>query len=290
MPIQTATIGQLENAQNIMIAQSRYTAEHSAPNVNLIEHMILKKGEKQITVPKVSQMTMRNLTDGVDMVDSEDIGMSTIDLITSEAGMKVIVTQKLIDQMNENVFTMVGKQMGAGEARKKDTDIIALYAALNGGTTLGADNKDMTLRNVGACIAHAKANKFPNPVSLVHHPNAVYALTNSMSLSPAMTYPIPSGYAEDLLKDFYRIKLNGISIFEDGNIEVISGVDSGYGAIFSKSAMVLLESRTKQVKRDEDISLRAYEVVLTCDYGVFELDDGYGAPIRYEIGNPSTSV
>ena len=43
MATQTATTGQLENAQGIMIAAARYTAEHSAPCVNLIEHMTLKK-------------------------------------------------------------------------------------------------------------------------------------------------------------------------------------------------------------------------------------------------------
>ncbi len=31
MGIQTATTGNLENAQNIILAQSRYTAEHNAP-------------------------------------------------------------------------------------------------------------------------------------------------------------------------------------------------------------------------------------------------------------------
>ena len=290
MARQTATTGQLENAQGIMLAVSRFTAEHSAPCANLIEHMTLKQGDKQITVPKVAQMTMQSLTDGVDMVDSQAIGMTTVDLTTGEAGLKVIVTKKLLRQANDKVFSMVGKQIGDAKSRKYDEDIIALFSALNGGTTLGADDKNMTIGNTAAAIAFAKANKYPSPVQIVHHPYAVFALTNSMAISPAATYPIPKGYAEDLLSDFYRIKLNGIPIFEDGNIAKITSVDSGYGAIFSKSAMVLVESLAPVVEREEDISLRAWEVVLTCDYGVFELDDTYGAPLRFEIGAPSTSV
>ena len=290
MATQTATTGLLENAQGIMLATSRYTAEHSAPCANLIEHMTLKKGQKQITVPKVAQMTMQNLTDGVDLVDSEDIGMTTVDLTTGEAGLKVILTDKLLRQENDNVFTIVGKQMGDARARKYDRDIIALFSALNGGTTLGADDKNMSLGNIGACIAWAKSHKCPSPIQVVHHPNAVYALTNSMTLSPAATYPIPKGYAEDLLSDFYKISLNRVAIFEDGNIDKISSVDSGYGAIFSKGAMVLVESKAPDTERERDASLRAWELVLTCDYGVFELDDTMGAPMRFEIGDPSTSA
>lgn len=290
MAIQTATTGQLENAQNIMLQKARFTAEHSTPCAALIERMTLKKGDKQITVPKVGQMTMQALVDGVDLVDTEDIGMTTTDLTTSEAGLKVILTYKLLRQENEDVFRIIGRQMGDAKARKQDTDIIALFSALNGGTTLGADDKNMTAGNVGACIAHAKANKFPSPIAIVHHPNAVFDLTRSLGLTPAATYPMPSGWAEDLLKDFYHITLNGVSVFEDGNIDKITSVDSGYGAIFSKSAMAMVESVEQEIERERDISLRAWEVVLTCDYGVYELDDGYGAPMRYEIGNPATNA
>lgn len=54
MAIQTATTGQLANAQRIAVEQARYTAEHSAPCVNLIEHMRLAPGEKSVVVPKVN--------------------------------------------------------------------------------------------------------------------------------------------------------------------------------------------------------------------------------------------
>jgi len=251
--------------------------------------MKLAKGEKQITVPKVGRMTAADLVDGIDMVDTEDIGMTTTDLTTSEVGMKVILTKKMLRQENEDVFRMVGRQMGDGMGRKKDEDIIALFSALNGGTTLGADGKNMSMTNLAACISKAKSAPYPNPVAVVHHPNALYEMTKGTVITPGSTYPIPHGYAEDLLKDFYKMKLNGVSVFEDGNIDKITNYDSGYGAIFSKQAMVIVESLGMTVEKDEDISLRAWEVVVTSDYGCFELDDGYGAPMQYEIGDPATN-
>ena len=55
---QTATTGNLESAQKIILAVAKYTEEHNAPALNLIEQFPLPKGAKQVTVPKVGQMSM----------------------------------------------------------------------------------------------------------------------------------------------------------------------------------------------------------------------------------------
>ncbi len=99
--------------------------------MNLIEQFTLPKGAKQVTVPKVGQMSMQDLTDGVDIVDEEDIGMTTVDLTASEVGAKIILTDKLVRQSAENVFSMIGRQLGDGMARKKDVDVLALYSGFS---------------------------------------------------------------------------------------------------------------------------------------------------------------
>jgi len=290
---QTATTGELDHAQGIIIEKARYTMEHSMPVINLVEHFRLTKGNKQVTVPKVAQMTAVGLTDGVDLVDTEDINMTTTDLTASEIGLKVILTDKLVRQLNEDVFGIVGRQMGDAVARKKDTDAIALFSALNGGTALGADNAYLKMANAQGCAAWAKANKLPQPIYFVHHPYCIGYLAGTAATSFA-TYPMPRGLSEDLLKDFYRgIVLNGVGFFEDGNIEKIGGgvtYDSAYGAVFSKSAIAYLESVAFNTERERDASLRGTEVIVTADYGLFELDDDYGAPCQYEIGALSTSA
>src|SRR4030042_507339 len=96
--IQKETTGQLEDAQRIAIEQARFTAEHNAPCLGLIEQFRLGKGEKSVVVPKVGQMTAQALADGVDLADSEDIGMTTTTLTASEVGLKVILTDKLVRQ------------------------------------------------------------------------------------------------------------------------------------------------------------------------------------------------
>jgi len=285
---QTSTTGNLENAQKIIISAARYTEEHNAPAMALIESFSLGKGEKQVTVPKVGQMTMSDLQDGVDIIDEEDIGMTTVDLTASEVGAKVIITDKLLRQSAVNVMSIIGRQLGDGMARKKDTDVHALYSALNGGTTLGANATDMSLAFVAAAIAYAKANKFGSQLYILQHPNAVFDIASSAVT--ASQYAIPKGWSEDLLGNFWSgiRPLNNVPIFEDGNLSTSSG-DDAIGVIADKSALAVLNSLTTKTERQRDASLRATEIVMTSDYGVFELDDSRGAPLTFDAAAPATS-
>ena len=284
---QTATTGSLENAQNIIIAAARYTEEHNAPAMNLIEQFTLPKGAKQVTVPKVGQMSMQDLTDGVDIVDEEDIGMTTVDLTASEVGAKIILTDKLVRQSAENVFSMIGRQLGDGMARKKDVDVLALYSGFS--TDIGAAGRSMSLANVSAAVAYAKGKKFGSNVYIVQHPFAVWDIANT-AVTASSTYPVPAGWSADLLGNFFSglRPINGVPIFEDGNISIDSS-DDAVGVIAVRSALGVLKSVDMNKEQDRDISLRATEVVITADYGVFELDDSKGVALTLDAGTPATS-
>ena len=288
---QTATTGNLENAQRIIISAARYTEEHNAPALALLEQFKLPKGAKQVTVPKVGQMSMSDLVDGQDIVDEEEIGMTTVDLTASEVGAKVILTDKLVRQSAPNVMSIIGRQLGDGMARKKDSDVLALYTNLNGGTKLGAATKFMKASNVQAVIAYAKANKFGSQLYILHHPNAVaYLSKEAATVASAVTNGIPEGWSQDLLSNFWSgLKpMNNVPIFEDGNITEDSDGD-GIGVIADKSAMAYLTSVETRTERQRDASLRATEVVMTSDYGVYELDDSRGAGITFDVAALATN-
>ena len=284
---QTATTGSLENAQRIIISTARYTEEHNAPAMNLIEKFTLGKGNKQVTVPKVGQMSMSDLVDGQDIIDEEDIGMSTVDLTAAEVGAKVILTDKLVRQSAANVFSIIGRQLGDGMARKKDTDVTDLYSGFS--TDIGAAGRTMSLANVSAAVAYAKGKKFGSNVYIVQHPFAVWDVANT-AVTASTTYPVPVGWTADLLGNFFSglRPINGVPIFEDGNISIDSS-DDAIGVIADKSALAVLMSQDTRTERQRDASLRATEVVITADYGVFELDDSKGAALTLDAGTPATA-
>jgi len=284
---QTATTGNLENAQRIIISSARYTEEHNAPAMNLIEQFTLPKGSKQVTVPKVASMDMSDLVDGQDIIDEEDIGMTTVDLTAAEVGAKIIITDKLARQSAENVFSIIGRQLGDGMARKKDKDVLALYSGFS--TDIGAAGRSMSLANVSATVAYAKGNKFGSQVYIVQHPFAVWDIANT-AVTASATYPVPHGWSEDLLGNFFSglRPINGVAIFEDGNISIDSS-DDAIGVCADKTALAVLKSVDTRTERQRGASLRATEVVITADYGVFELDDSKGVALTLDAATPTTS-
>jgi hypothetical protein len=284
---QTATTGSLENAQKIIIATSRYTEEHNAPAMNLIEQFTLANGNKQVTVPKVGQMSMSDLVDGQDIIDEEDIGMTTVDLTAAEVGAKIVITDKLSRQSSENVFSIIGRQLGDGMARKKDSDVTDLYSGFS--TDIGAAGRSMSLANVSAAVAYAKGKKFGSQVYIVQHPFAVWDIANT-AVTASATYPVPAGWSQELLGNFFSglRPINGVPIFEDGNIS-IDASDDAIGVVADKTALAVLKSVDTRTERQRDASLRATEVVITADYGVFELDDSKGVALTLDAGTPATA-
>jgi len=112
-----------------------------------------------------------------------------------------------------------------------------------------------------------------------------------MVVTPGTTYPIPEGPAADLLKKFWPgiRPINGVALYEDGNLSIDSS-DDAIGVIAAKDALVTLESLATRTERQRDASLRATEIVMVSDYGVFELDDAKGAAMTYDATVPSDSA
>ena len=113
---------------------------------------------------------------------------------------------------------------------------------------------------------------------------------SAAATASATSSEISSGWSADLLKNFYSglRPINGVSIFEDGNISEDSNGD-GIGVIADKGAMAVLTSVETKTERQRDASLRATEVVMTSDYGVFELDDSRGAGLLYKVSDLATN-
>ena len=83
--------------------------------------------------------------------------------------------------------------------------------------------------------------------------------------------------------------MNNVPIFEDGNLTVDS-TDDATGVIADKSAMAVLSSVETRTERQRDISLRGTELVITSDYGVFELDDTRGAGLIFDAAAIATNA
>ena len=176
--------------------------------------------------------------------------------------------------------------MGDAMARKKDTDVIALFSAFS--TSYGQDNALFNIANISAVIGNAKKEKIGTDF-IVHHPLAVWKMTSTVN-NLLGTYTLPDAFQKPPVKEFWTgIKLSGVPIFEDGNIEKNSN-DSGYGVVASRDAMGYLVASGKTERRQRDESLRATEVVIVEEYGMFEADGSKGAALLYDFPDATTTA
>lgn len=288
---QISTTGQLENASKEMIDTARFTQEHNAPINALVTHFSLAKGQDTGVFPKVGQMSMSNLTEGQDIVDEEEIGMTTVSVTPGEVGARIVLTDKLLRQNMAVNFQLVGRQLGDGMKRIKETDLAGLFTSLNGGTNFGAAGAAFSASNVTSVVSVAKTDKMGDNLSIVQHPNSVMRLARDLSTIGSGTIrPLPEGFSERMLgKAFKGYLIWDVPVFETGNITRDSS-DDAIGAIMNPDALGMLESMAPSTERERDASLRAWEVVMVADYAAFELDDTRGAGLTYDAADPSTSA
>lgn len=290
---QISTTGDLENASKEMIDTARFTAEHEAPVFATVMQFSLKKGEDTGVFPKVGQMTMSSLNEGQDIVDEEEIGMTTVSVQTSEVGAKVILTDKLLRENQEASFQMIGRQLGEGMKRRRERDIIALFTALNGGTTYGVAAAAFSASNATGVVSTAITDKVGTDgnMTIVHHPNAVSRLSRDMTtIGSGQVRPLPEGLSARLVGSAFRgIVVWSVPVLQTAEIDR-DGSDDAIGAIYSRDAMGVLSQLQPTTERQRDASLRAWEVVIVSDYAAFELDDTRGVPLTYDAADPSTTA
>ena len=297
---QTATTGTLANVQNTIINAARFVQEHKTPSWQLIDKVALPKGTSTVRIPKVGQFTIAELVDGQDMVDEQTIGLTSIDLTTSEKGAKIIVTDKLVRQHGTtDVFSIVGRQFGEAGARKQDRDVQALYAALNAGTAYGAAAATFGLAQFAGGIGRARGGGRTDtaetgwepfdPTYAVVHPHSAFQVTRAATaIGSGTNMAVNDRREEAMLKNFFKISFNGVDLFESGNINVDSSGDM-VGVLAQRDALIGITSVGWNTERERDASARGWEINFTSDYDVFEQDDAKGAPLLYDAGVPATT-
>ena len=276
-----------------MVGEARYTLEHQAVMTNLVERKTLGPGEKSLYIPKFGGISASDLTDGVDMSQSETMSITGTTHTTDEAGCKVIITKKLRQQLKEDAYRAAGKIIGSAMAKKIDKDLLALFSGLNSGvgSTTTTFSLDYLLAAVTQC--NGQDEPCPMPMACVLHPYTIHEIVDEI-VTPAASYPaFPEGYSYDLLKNYFRgsDKLFNVPIFGNANITRTAGSSpaySSFGAIFSKMALIYLVGWEPENWVEEDKSLRGWEIGIVADYGAVEEDGTYGRYMSFYSTAPTS--
>ena len=221
------------------------------------------------------------------MVDSQDVTISYVDLTTSEAGLKVILTDKMMREVQEIMLMVCGKVMGDAIARYIDKQLLALLDGFS--TALGATGKDIDEEVVAATIALLQNNKAIGPYTFVMHPFCWYPFTKAVS-NTYLTYGAGIGMdpPDKRVQQFLigKLPMFGATIWHDANMTIDDDGDVKGGA-FGKEALSITTAMEPRNETERDASLRGIEIVHVLDFGVAELLDASGLELYFAADTPA---
>jgi hypothetical protein len=287
MAVTTTVSSSYEYISNTIIAEARFTEEFAAPLKGTITNFTMPANSNTFRVPRFSTVDAAALDEGVDMASSQDLTVTYTDLTTSEAGLKIILTDKMMREVQENMLSVCGKVMGDAIARYIDEQIIALFDAFTT-NTLGATGKDVDEEVLAGAVALLQNSKATRPYHCALHPYCWYPFIKSTA-NTVLTYGSFNPQVTDMrIQNFFlgNLKMFGVNLWQDGNFTLDASGDVK-GAMYSPEALSITTALEPRSETERDASLRGIEIVHVLDFGVAELMDSYGCELYFAADTPA---
>jgi hypothetical protein len=316
--ILTGTGNQLDESLNTIKSEFKLLRDVSGKVRRLASFYKLEphSGVSKI-VHNYGRIVARNVADGQDTTQMEDLSDALTTYTPSEVAVKVILAGSTMRRVADAaLFKKTGQIMENAYNLKEDSDGCAQFSAFT--TAIGAAATSLSPGHVIAMNTRlqvgnstATPEPAPTPIYGCFHPCQLHVLlgrtiplattpagTSNMSLSSAEAGAAVAGkgtgsWSEDILKKWFSegdsVTYGGITHVSDANISVDSS-DDGYGAVFSKEGLVYVEEVAPTMKTDaDDISMRgAIELVLWGSYAFGTYRPGaYGVAFLGDCSLPS---
>lgn len=288
MAITTDTV--LADTVPTVLEKARFTAQFKAIMASLCWNIQkpLHDG-KNVNVPYFGTVTASTLTEGVDMAASEDMEDTLVTITPGEVGCKIILTDKLVRDNNEDIKAAAGRILGDAMEYKRDYDLIL---ELDGATnTLGAGGT-ATMGQLAAARAILAGNAVsaggpaPQPYACVMHPFVTLDLVDVLTPVVANTQIVGSmGVGDDILRNYTIGRLFGMPVLEDGNIPTAT-CKGGCFATGEGGALILATADEWSIEPERDASLRATELNVVGEYGVGEYLAGWIVELYHDATTP----
>lgn len=244
---------------------------------------------KDVNVPYWGTVTASELTEGMDMTSSETMEDTLVTITPGEVGCKIILTDKLVRDNNEDVKAAAGRILGDAMEYKRDYDLIGqLDDATN---TLGSAGS-ATMGQIAAARAILGGNAVsaggpaPTPYAVVMHPYVTLDLVDVVTPTTPATETGTLGLGDEILRNYTIGKLFGMPIIEDGNIPTAT-CKGGCFSTGEGGAIILATADEWSVEAERDASLRATELNIVGEYGVGEYLAGWIVELYHDAATPA---
>ena len=288
------TLAQLSDTIPTVISKARYTEIFNFPMASLVQNIPKKGKGSTVNVPYWGLLTATTLTEGTDMVASETMADTNVPVTLNEVGCKVILTDNLIEDDQEEVKGVAGTLLGNALGLKRDQDLLALLD--NGTTSIPGTGSPLTMGVIAAARALLQGNATstggpcPGPYTVVLHPyvtlDLIDVITPLLATAAAGTPATGGGLADEILRQYVIGRLFGMTIIEDGNMTIDSTPDTK-GGVIGPASIILATAREWSVEPERDASLRAWELNCVGRYGVANYLNGWTVELYSDAAAPT---
>jgi len=298
----TTTLAQLTDTIPTVISKARYTETFGFPMAALVQNIPKKGKGSTVNIPYWGILSASTLTENVDMTASETMVDTNVPVTLNEVGAKVILTDNLIEDDQEEVRGIAGTLLGNAMGLKRDQDLNLLLD--NGTTSLCGTGNPLTMGHIAAARALLQGNATsaggpcPGPYTVILHPYQTLDLVDV--LTPLAPYGVvgTAGTAlssmqapgisltDEILRQYTIGRLFGMNIVEDGNIDFVT-TDDIKGGVIGPTSIILATAREWNVEPERDASLRAWELNCVGRYGVANYLNGWTVELYSDAATPA---
>lgn len=266
----------------------------------MVAHVELKDGDGlTYNWPKFStQLTAQALTEGIPLHNPQKIIPASQQFTTSEVGIEVMMTDKSLRVTPEAMRARAGRYAAAAMKRKLEQDILALFAGLS--RDLGAAGSAfnpawLSAAKVRLATAGESGQTEPAPdeiYAVIHpfhyHDILVSAATLGSNINSSSGYFPIEGLTEELIRKYDIRSLYDVPIAKHALMS-IDASDDTVGAIFAKEAFLYLTTSNRlKTEQEHDSHLRAWDIIMTSEYGVGEVEDQWGFKMTADATAPTS--
>jgi hypothetical protein len=298
MPITTKT--SIDDAVERYLAASRYTLQER-PGVlwSSLRTETLPTGEgPTVHIPKFGQVTTAALTEGVDMVNAQEITDADNTITPAEFGAQVVLTDMMLDTVKDDFFRVAGKILGDSFDRQReqtlcdDMDNFSV-AEGNAGTAL----------NLGHVMAMYASLKYNAPANATAGrggepaPDPIYGFitpSQAHSLKKTMVGGIGAAGATSVVPAIDRaaygdmFEAGGVMIRQTLNFNKDTNDDVKAGFCSKEAIITASLGGGPSEERERDASLRAWEVNIVGRWGRVEYNDAFGREFVADSALPTS--
>lgn len=300
MPITTSA--SIDQAVKTYVAESRYTMQ-DRPGVlwgSISKEMLPENNGPTVTVPKFGQINTVALTQGIDMVQAQEITDSGISITPAEYGAQVILTDYLMMTAKDDFFRVAGRILGESFDRQREQTLCDDLD--NFSVALGSAGTAINIGHVMAAVNSLKYNApangtagrggepAPGEVLVFLTPAQIHSLSKSLAggIGAAAATQITPDTARAGGGAEFRIPGVPAVIKSTINLNKDTSDDAKGGAMSADAIIGVQLGGGPSAEKERDASLRGWEVNFSGYWGRAEYNDAWGREMLFDSALPTS--